>query len=112
MNLTCPQLRWLQAGYLYRQQGGVIMKRNFICAYHVVDFCNLTEEQRKDLESWSFDCLTTVAALGFGDIPAKAFIEAFNILQKVCEGQGIDAAGLRSGLKKRVMASSAAAEFK
>jgi SAM-dependent methyltransferase len=50
-------------------------------AYHVVDFCNLTEEQRKDLESWSFDCLTTVAALGFGDIPAKAFIEAFNILQ-------------------------------
>jgi SAM-dependent methyltransferase len=50
-------------------------------AYHVVDFCNLTEEQRKDLESWSFDCLTIVAALGFRDIPAKAFIEAFNILQ-------------------------------
>lgn len=50
-------------------------------AYHVVDFCNLTEGQRKDLESWSFDCLTSVAALGFGDIPAKAFIEAFNILE-------------------------------
>jgi len=50
-------------------------------AYHVVDFCNLAEEQRKELESWSFDCLTTVAALGFGDIPAKAFIEAFNILK-------------------------------
>ena len=50
-------------------------------AYHVVDFCNLTEEQRKDLESWSFDCLTCVAALGFGDIPAQAFVEAFNILR-------------------------------
>jgi len=50
-------------------------------AYDVVDFCNLTEEQREDLQEWSFNCLTTVAALGFGDIPAKAFMEAFNILQ-------------------------------
>jgi len=50
-------------------------------AYYIEDFCNLTVEQRKDLQEWSFNCLTTVAALGFGDIPAKAFIEAFNILQ-------------------------------
>ena len=50
-------------------------------AYEVVDFCNLTEEQMEDLQGWSFDCLTTVAALGFGDIPAKAFVKAFNILQ-------------------------------
>ena len=50
-------------------------------AYEVVDFCNLTEKQMEDLQGWSFNCLTTVAALGFGDIPAKAFIEAFNILQ-------------------------------
>lgn len=50
-------------------------------AYYVADFCNLTEEQREDLQGWSLNCLTTVAALGFGDIPAKAFIEAFNILQ-------------------------------
>ncbi len=50
-------------------------------AYYVADFCNLTEEQREDLQEWSVNCLTTVAALGFGDIPAKAFIEAFNILQ-------------------------------
>ena len=50
-------------------------------AYYVADFCNLTVEQREDLQEWSFNCLTTVAALGFGDIPAKAFIEAFNILQ-------------------------------
>ncbi|MBU4462899.1 MAG: methyltransferase, partial [Proteobacteria bacterium] len=50
-------------------------------AYYVADFCNLTAEQKEDLQGWSFNCLTTVAALGFGDIPAKAFIEAFNILQ-------------------------------
>jgi predicted TPR repeat methyltransferase len=50
-------------------------------AYYVADFCNLTSDQKKDLEEWSFNCLTTVAALGFGDIPAKAFTEAFNILQ-------------------------------
>jgi len=50
-------------------------------AYYVEDFCNLTEEKREDLAEWSFNCLTTVAALGFGDIPARAFMEAFNILQ-------------------------------
>jgi len=50
-------------------------------AYYVADFCNLTAEQKEDLQEWSFNCLTTVAALGFGDIPAKAFTEAFNILQ-------------------------------
>ena len=50
-------------------------------AYYVQDFCNLTLEQKENLQDWSFNCLTTVAALGFGDIPAKAFVEAFNILQ-------------------------------
>jgi len=49
--------------------------------FYIADFCHLTEEQRENLEFWSFDCLTTVGALGFGDIPAKAFTEAFNILQ-------------------------------
>jgi SAM-dependent methyltransferase len=50
--------------------------------YYDVDFANLTLEQREDLQDWSFNCLTTVAALGFGDIPVKAFFEAYNILQK------------------------------
>lgn len=53
-------------------------------AYYVADFCNLQPEQREEISSWSLDCLTTVAALGFGDIPPLAFIEAFNIIQ----GQG------------------------
>jgi len=50
-------------------------------AYYIEDFCNLNQETRERIASWSFDCLTTVAALGFGDIPPKAFIEAFNIIQ-------------------------------
>lgn len=50
-------------------------------AYYVEDFCNLSPERRELLASWSFDCLTTVAALGFGDIPPRAFIEAFNLIE-------------------------------
>ncbi|MEE9230159.1 MAG: methyltransferase domain-containing protein [Acidobacteriota bacterium] len=50
-------------------------------AYYVVDFCDLDSDEREDIASWSFNCLTTVAALGFGDIPARAFLEAFNMLQ-------------------------------
>jgi SAM-dependent methyltransferase len=50
-------------------------------AYYVADFCDLNSEVRDDIASWSLNCLTTVAALGFGDIPPRAFIEAFNIIQ-------------------------------
>ncbi len=60
-------------------------------AYEVVDFCNLTEEQIENLQGWSFNCLTTVAALGFGDIPAKAFTNAFNILK----GKGVIAFNIK-----------------
>ncbi|MFU8856054.1 MAG: class I SAM-dependent DNA methyltransferase [Deferrisomatales bacterium] len=49
--------------------------------YYVADFCNLDEGLREEIASWQFNCLTTVAALGFGDIPTKAFIEAFNIIR-------------------------------
>ena len=49
-------------------------------AYFVDDFTRLDQEKREDIESWQCDCLVTVAALGFGDIPIKAFIEAFNII--------------------------------
>ncbi len=50
-------------------------------AYYVSDFCNLTDDEREEYLSWSLNCLTVVAALGFGDIPTKAFIEAFNMIQ-------------------------------
>lgn len=50
-------------------------------AYYVMDLCNLDEGEKEELSSWSFNCLTTVAALGFGDIPPMAFMEAFNVIQ-------------------------------
>ncbi len=50
-------------------------------AYYVEDLCNLSPDTRAELQSWSFDCLVTVAALGFGDIPPHAFIEAFNLVR-------------------------------
>ena len=49
-------------------------------AYYVSDLCSLTEDDREDLSSWSLECLVSVAALGFGDIPAQAFLEAFNLI--------------------------------
>lgn len=50
-------------------------------AYYIADFCDLNENERDEFSSWSLNCLTTVAALGFGDIPPRAFMEAFNIIQ-------------------------------
>jgi len=50
-------------------------------AYYVEDFTKLTDEKKEEIESWQCDCMVTVAALGFGDIPAKAFVEAFNIIK-------------------------------
>ena len=50
-------------------------------AYYVEDFTQLGKEKKEDIASWQCDCMVTVAALGFGDIPTKAFIEAFNIIK-------------------------------
>lgn len=50
-------------------------------AYYVADFTDLDAETRDELASWRFDCMVTVAALGFGDIPPKAFIAAFNLVR-------------------------------
>ena len=51
-------------------------------AYYVMDFSSLRDDERDELASWSLDCLISVAALGFGDIPALAFLEAFNMIGK------------------------------
>jgi SAM-dependent methyltransferase len=51
-------------------------------AYYITDFCDIDSNSFEEFESWSLDCLTTVAALGFGDIPPKAFMNAFNILNQ------------------------------
>ncbi|WP_200814304.1 class I SAM-dependent DNA methyltransferase [Nitrosovibrio sp. Nv4] len=49
-------------------------------AYYVCDFSNLETSMQRELAAWQIDCLTCVAALGFGDIPAKAFANAFNLV--------------------------------
>lgn len=48
--------------------------------YWVQDFTALTAAQREELREWNFDCLTSVAALGFGDIPPAAFFEALRLI--------------------------------
>ncbi len=50
-------------------------------AYYIEDFTNLDKDKKEDIASWQCDCMVTVAALGFGDIPTRAFIEAYNIIQ-------------------------------
>ena len=49
--------------------------------YVVADFTALTPEQRERLEAHDFNALVSVAALGFGDIPPRAFAEAFNLVE-------------------------------
>ena len=49
--------------------------------YHVVDMVTLTEGQRRELANYRFNTLTCVSALGFGDIPARAFIAAYNLIR-------------------------------
>lgn len=51
-------------------------------AFLIMDFSRLEEVDREELSIWSFDCLVSVAALGFGDIPARAFLEAFNTVAR------------------------------
>lgn len=51
-------------------------------AYYICDLCTLDEQALEELRSWNLDCLSCVAALGFGDIPARAFANAFNIIAK------------------------------
>jgi SAM-dependent methyltransferase len=46
--------------------------------YLVADLENLTNEQKSQLAGHSFNAMTCVAALGFGDIPTDCFRVAFN----------------------------------
>lgn len=45
--------------------------------YIVADFAELTPEQKHTLASHRCNALTTVSALGFGDIPTRAFATAY-----------------------------------
>ncbi len=48
--------------------------------YLVADLTDLTPEQIDKLEKYDFNALISVAALGFGDIPPRAFANAFNFV--------------------------------
>lgn len=49
--------------------------------YYVADLANPTDKDRNTLRRWRFNTLVTVAALGFGDICAKAFMNAVNLIE-------------------------------
>ncbi|CAN5123121.1 hypothetical protein BH20ACT20_BH20ACT20_09170 [soil metagenome] len=46
----------------------------------VLDLTDIPADTLSELEGRRFNCLTTVAALGFGDIPPDAFAAAFNLV--------------------------------
>lgn len=48
--------------------------------YLVADLTSLDTEHRRRIESFSPNCLTVVAALGYGDIPTEAFLSACSFI--------------------------------
>jgi len=48
--------------------------------YLVADFTSMSAGQLEELKDWKFNCLTSDAALGFGDIPPSAFFQALSLV--------------------------------
>lgn len=48
--------------------------------YYVADLTRLPQNIQQSLEDADFNCLTVVAALGFGDIPPLAFARGYNLV--------------------------------
>jgi SAM-dependent methyltransferase len=49
--------------------------------YLIVDFTDVPERQEERFRNRKFNCLVTVAALGFGDIPPDAFAKALDLIE-------------------------------
>ncbi len=49
--------------------------------YIVADFTSLDEDVISKVQDYKLNALTCVAALGFGDIPAKAFLNAIDLIE-------------------------------
>lgn len=49
-------------------------------AYYILDMTNLSADRRRQLATHRFNALTCVAALGFSDIPPRAFAAAYNLV--------------------------------
>jgi predicted TPR repeat methyltransferase len=50
--------------------------------YFVLDMTDISDRNLLRLESLELNCLTCVAALGFGDIPPAAFANAYNLIAR------------------------------
>lgn len=48
--------------------------------YFVTDLTDVPEQDEEELRKYDFNCMTTVAALGFGDIPPAAFLKALDLI--------------------------------
>ena len=49
--------------------------------YHTMDCCDITPENKALLNSKGFNAIVTVAALGYGDVPPRAFANSFNAVE-------------------------------
>jgi len=49
--------------------------------YLIADLTSLNANDQGQLESHCFNAMTTVAALGFGDMPPRAFATAYNVME-------------------------------
>lgn len=49
--------------------------------YYVIDLTEIPESAQEELSERQLNCMTSVAALGFGDIPPDAFAEAYNLIE-------------------------------
>jgi predicted TPR repeat methyltransferase len=48
--------------------------------YRVLDLTDVSDDDLRELRGHDFNCLATVAALGFGDIPPQAFKTAYDLV--------------------------------
>lgn len=49
-------------------------------AYYIEDLNN-PSKNLDEVQSWELNCMTTIAAIGFDDIPAYTFLRAYNLIQ-------------------------------
>ena len=49
--------------------------------YYVMDLSQPKQFEKRKLGMWNFNVLLTIGALGFNDIPTRAFINALNLLE-------------------------------
>lgn len=49
--------------------------------YKVIDLTDVPPDDHEDLREFGFNCMTTVAALGFADIPPEAFVTAYDLVE-------------------------------